>query len=107
MNEAPRRPAAATGGQDVIHAFDEVFDFVVVGSGGGSMSGSLVMRCHGKTALILEKTELVGGTTARSGGVMWIPNNRFMKRDGVEDSPEKAALYLDSVVGDHNDTPGP
>lgn len=86
--------------------FDEVVDFLVVGSGGGSMCSALVMRQHGKSVLILEKTEFVGGTTARSGGVMWIPNNRFMKRDGVDDSFEKAQAYLDSVVGNPNDAPG-
>ncbi len=86
--------------------FDESFDFVVVGSGGGSMCSALVARAAGKSALILEKTSLIGGTTARSGGVMWIPNNRFMKRDGVEDSLEKATTYLDTIVGDHDDTPG-
>jgi 3-oxosteroid 1-dehydrogenase len=53
--------------------FDEIFDFVVVGSGGGSLCAALVMRDAGKSVLILEKTELVGGTTARAGGVMWIP----------------------------------
>jgi 3-oxosteroid 1-dehydrogenase len=87
-------------------AFDEVADFVIVGSGGGSMCAGLVMRSAGKRVVILEKTGLVGGTTARSGGVMWIPNNRFMKRDGVEDSFEKATQYLDSVVGDAPDAPG-
>lgn len=86
--------------------FDEDFDFIVVGSGGGSMAAALVMREAGKSVLIVEKTPLVGGTTARSGGVMWIPNNPFMKRDGVEDSLEQATTYLDAVVGDHNDTPG-
>ena len=86
--------------------FDETFDFVVAGSGGGSMCAALVLRQAGKSVLILEKTELVGGTTARSGGVMWIPNNRFMKRDGVDDSLDRATTYLDTVVGDHNDTPG-
>jgi len=86
--------------------FDEVFDFVVVGSGGGSMCSALLMRQHAKSVLILEKTEFVGGTTARSGGVMWIPNNRFMKRDGVEDSLEQAETYLDNVVGTPNDAPG-
>jgi 3-oxosteroid 1-dehydrogenase len=86
--------------------FDETFDFVVVGSGGGSMCAGLVMRARGKSVLILEKTSLVGGTTARSGGVMWIPNNPFMERDGVEDSLEMASAYLNNVVGDHNDTPG-
>jgi 3-oxosteroid 1-dehydrogenase len=87
-------------------AFDESFDFVVVGSGGGSMCAGLAMRSIGKSVLILEKTSLIGGATARSGGVMWIPNNPFMARDGVEDSYEKASTYLDAVVGDHNDTPG-
>ena len=86
--------------------FDETFDFVVVGSGGGSMCAALVARQAGKSVLILEKTALIGGTTARSGGVMWIPNNRFMKRDGVEDSREQSITYMDAVIGDHNDTPG-
>ena len=56
--------------------------------------------------LILEKTDRIGGTTARSGGVMWIPNNRYMARDGVPDSPEQAATYLDAVLGDAADAPG-
>ena len=86
--------------------FDETHDFVVVGSGGGSMCAGLVLRKAGKSVLVLEKTDLLGGSTARAGGVMWIPNNRFMKRDGVDDSFEKAATYLDHVVGDHDDTPG-
>jgi 3-oxosteroid 1-dehydrogenase len=86
--------------------FDEVFDFVVVGSGGGSMCSGLLMRQHAKSVLILEKTEFLGGTTARSGGVMWIPNNRFMKRDGIPDSLDQATSYLDAVVGSPNDAPG-
>ena len=85
---------------------DEEFDFVVVGSGGGSMAAGLFMRSVGKSAVILEKTDLIGGTTATAGGVMWIPNNRFMAEEGVEDSYEKASRYLDATVGDHDDTPG-
>jgi len=86
--------------------FDENFDFVVVGSGGGSMCAGLVMRSSGKSVLILEKTDLVGGITARSGGVMWIPNNPFMRRDGVEDSTDKALAYLDAAIGAAADAPG-
>lgn len=87
-------------------AFDETFDFVVVGSGGGSMCCALTLKTGGKSVAILEKTPLIGGTTARSGGVMWIPNNPFMKRDGVPDSFEQATTYLDAVVGSPNDAPG-
>ena len=89
-----------------MNSFDEAFDFVVVGSGGGSMCAALVARAAAKSAVILEKTNLIGGTTARSGGVMWIPGNPFMAEAGVPDSLEAATTYLDTVVGDHNDTPG-
>lgn len=86
--------------------FDETYDWVVVGSGGGSMCSGLYLRSLGKSVLILEKTDKVGGTTARSGGVMWIPNNPFMKRDGIEDSFEKASTYLDGLIGGDNNAPG-
>jgi 3-oxosteroid 1-dehydrogenase len=86
--------------------FDEIYDFVIVGSGGGSMCAGLLMRTIGKKVLILEKTKLIGGTTSRSGGVMWIPNNPFMTRDGVEDSLEKATTYLDAVLGPTAGVPG-
>lgn len=86
--------------------FDESFDFVVVGSGGGSMCAALVMREAGKSVAILEKSPLVGGTTAKSGGVMWIPNNPFMARDGIEDSREKAITYLEHTAGTSEDAPG-
>jgi len=85
---------------------NENFDFVVIGSGGGSMCAALVLRAAGKSVLILEKTELVGGTTAISGGVMWIPNNRFMKGEGIPDSTEDAVKYLDAAVGDSPNAPG-
>jgi len=85
---------------------NETFDFVVVGSGGGSLCAALVLRAAGKSVLVLEKSELVGGTTATSGGVMWIPNNRYMKEAGVPDSREQAIAYLDAVVGDRADMPG-
>jgi 3-oxosteroid 1-dehydrogenase len=84
--------------------FDETFDWVVVGSGAGSLSSGMLMRQAGKSVVVLEKTKFFGGTTAKSGGVMWIPNNQFM--DPGEDSDEKAITYLDSVVGDDSDAPG-
>ncbi|CAN7478761.1 FAD-dependent oxidoreductase [Phenylobacterium sp. LjRoot219] len=82
---------------------DETFDFVIVGSGAGSMTAALVMRSQGKRVLVLEKTELAGGTTCTSGGVMWIPNTSFMKG---EDSSEKALTYLDALADGQDDAPG-
>lgn len=84
--------------------FDETFDWVVVGSGGGAMSSALLMRKSGKSVVILEKSPFAGGTTCKSGGVMWLPNNPFMEPG--EDSTENGVKYLDSVVGDAPDTPG-
>ena len=84
--------------------FDETFDWVVVGSGAGSMASAMLMRKAGKSAVILEKSCFVGGTTCKSGGVMWLPNNPFMEPG--EDSTEKGITYLDAVVGDGPDKPG-
>jgi 3-oxosteroid 1-dehydrogenase len=89
-----------------MRAMDETYDFVVVGSGGGSMCAGLVMRKAGKSVVILEKTDLIGGSTAKAGGVMWIPNNRFMAEAGIEDSLAKATTYLDTIVGERQDAPG-
>jgi 3-oxosteroid 1-dehydrogenase len=87
--------------------FDETFDWVVVGSGAGSMPSALLMRQAGKSVLILEKADVVGGTTCKSGGVMWIPNNRFMAEDGETDSVEAAMTYLDALQElDGGEAPG-
>jgi len=84
--------------------FDETFDWVVVGSGGGSLSSALLMRQAGKSVVILEKSPYAGGTTCKSGGVIWLPNNPFMEPG--EDSAEKGITYLDALVGDGPDMPG-
>src|ERR1700722_4619319 len=81
--------------------WDESFDFVTVGSGGGSMCASLLCKSLGKKALIIEKLAKIGGSTGYSGGVWWLPNNPIMKRAGVEDSIERARTYLNAVATYH------
>jgi 3-oxosteroid 1-dehydrogenase len=83
-----------------VSGFDEIYDWVVAGSGAGSFVSALVMRKAGKSVLVLEKTPVVGGTTAKSGGVIWVPNNRFMVAAGEKDSAEAGITYLDSVCED-------
>ena len=51
-------------------------------------------------ALVIEKTEFIGGSTAMSGGGLWIPNNPLMQEDGVADSEEAALAHFEAVVGD-------
>ncbi|QPC80534.1 FAD-binding protein [Phototrophicus methaneseepsis] len=80
--------------------WDQTVDVVVVGSGGGGMTAAIVAAQAGLDTLIVEKTEAYGGSTALSGGGMWIPNNYLLKRDGVDDSIAKARLYMANTVGD-------
>lgn len=79
--------------------FDEVVDFLIVGSGGGSMAAALYLKSIGKNPLILEKTDKFGGSTAMSGGVLWVPNNHIGAREGVKDSHEAARTYMDAAIG--------
>jgi 3-oxosteroid 1-dehydrogenase len=80
--------------------WDESADFVVVGSGGGSMCAGLVQRHFGKSVMVLEKTDKVGGSTAMSGGVLWIPNHPMQAEAGVADSYEQGLAYLNATVGE-------
>lgn len=80
--------------------WDHTIDVLVVGSGGGGMTAALVAGQAGLETLLIEKTEAYGGSTALSGGGVWIPNNYLLKRDGLDDSFEKAQTYLAHTVGD-------
>ncbi|WP_163755877.1 3-oxosteroid 1-dehydrogenase [Mycobacterium botniense] len=76
------------------------FDVVVVGSGGAGMVAALTAAHRGLSAVIIEKAPHYGGSTARSGGGVWIPNNEVLQRDGVRDTPEAARTYLHGIIGD-------
>ena len=80
-------------------AEDDAFDFIIVGSGGGSVPAALVMKEYGKRAVIIEKQAVIGGSSAYSGGVIWIPCNDHLKRAGIKDTPELARTYFDAMVG--------
>ncbi|WP_236885061.1 3-oxosteroid 1-dehydrogenase [Dietzia massiliensis] len=79
---------------------DQEFDVVVVGSGGAGMTAALAAAKKGLSVVLVEKAPRYGGSTARSGGGVWIPNNSVLQRDGVLDTPEAARTYLRSIVGD-------
>ncbi|WP_200174257.1 3-oxosteroid 1-dehydrogenase [Tomitella cavernea] len=79
---------------------EQQYDIVIVGSGGAGMTAGLAAAKNGLRAVIIEKAENYGGSTARSGGGVWIPNNEVLRRDGVQDTPEAARTYLHSIIGD-------
>ena len=79
---------------------DYTYDWVVVGSGGGGMTSALKANHLGMSVLVIEKTGYFGGSTARSGGAIWVPNNYLLKEEGIPDSHELAAEYMAHVVGD-------
>jgi 3-oxosteroid 1-dehydrogenase len=89
-----------------MNEFYREVDVVVVGSGAGSMCFAQMTAKAGKSVLLLEKSPFVGGTTARSGGVMWIPNNPLQARDGVVDSYEEGKKLIDNLVTGAEDVPG-
>jgi len=72
-------------------------DLLVVGSGTG-LAAALSAHEQGATVLVIEKTGLVGGSTARSGGAFWIPANPILAQEGAHDSLERARDYLTAVV---------
>jgi len=73
-------------------------DFLVVGSGAAGMTGALRAHDLGATTLVIEKAGLFGGSTALSGGVVWVPNNPLMAQHGIADSPAAALQYLETVT---------
>ncbi len=80
--------------------WDVTVDLVSVGSGGGGMVAALAAHEAGASSIVLEKQELVGGSTAMSGGVLWIPANSVMRAAGVPDSYDEAMAHFEAVVGD-------
>ncbi|WP_233267095.1 FAD-binding protein [Tomitella fengzijianii] len=85
--------------QDV--QWDDECDVLVVGSGGGGVTGAYTAAREGLETIMAEATDRFGGVTSYSGGGgMWFPTNAVLKRGGDEDTIEDALTYYRSVVGD-------
>lgn len=76
---------------------DTTVDLLVIGSGSG-MAAALAAADLGLSVLIVEKSSQVGGSTARSGGALWLPASSVMRECGGNDTAERAQTYLRSVV---------
>ncbi len=73
---------------------------MVVGSGGGALTGAALAAKHGLSVCVVEKTPLVGGTSAYSGGACWLPGSQVQQRAGIPDSTEGARTYLGAILED-------
>ena len=80
------------------HVWDRVVDVVVVGSGGAALTAATLAHDGGAEVLILEKSGMLGGTTAVSGGAAWLPGNHLMEKAGIGDSREDALAYVRRVT---------
>jgi succinate dehydrogenase/fumarate reductase flavoprotein subunit len=79
------------------------YDIVVIGSGAAGMSAALFAAIGGVKVLLVERTALLGGTSALSAATTWVPNTHHAAAVGAEDSLEKTEHFLDQVVGNHSD----
>jgi succinate dehydrogenase/fumarate reductase flavoprotein subunit len=80
---------------------DRQVDLLVLGGGAAGMTAALTASVLGLDVLLVEKAEVVGGTTARSAGSVWVPNSRHSPPGS--DSPENALRYLRAVLGNRLD----
>jgi 3-oxosteroid 1-dehydrogenase len=69
-------------------------DVLVIGSGAGGLTAALVVAAAGQRVLIVEKAVQWGGTSATSGGMIWIPGSEQARKQGASDSAEEAFTYI-------------
>lgn len=78
--------------------WDHSVDLLIVGSGAGAMTAAIRAHDLGLTTLLIEKTDMYGGSSAMSGGSLWVPNNHLMAASGVSDSRDEALQYLRHIT---------
>ena len=83
---------------------EESFDLIVVGAGGAGLSAAAVAASLAQRVLLLEYAPWVGGTTAISGGMVWLPANHKMAEAGLADSLDAARQYLAATLPASADT---
>ena len=88
-----------------MNTWDRVVDVVVVGSGGAALTAATLASDGGAEVLVLEKAAMLGGTTAVSGGGVWLPGNHVMAAAGVTDGRDDALAYIRRLAGDRAPDP--
>ena len=73
------------------------YDVVVLGTGAAGLTAAISAADAGASVGLFEKSDLLGGTSAMSGGIIWMPNNHLQEAHGIEDSRKAALAYLESL----------
>ena len=82
---------------------DAEFDVLVIGTGASGMATAVTAASQGLKVLVVEKGALYGGTTARSGGWLWVPGTHLATEQGIHETPGAAKAYLKDQGGTHYD----
>ncbi|MBL8377581.1 MAG: FAD-dependent oxidoreductase [Burkholderiales bacterium] len=78
-------------------------DVLIAGSGASGLAAAITARHRGLDVLVVEKAPRFGGTTARSGGWLWVPGTHLARAQGIEEPPGAAREYLRHEAGTHFD----
>ncbi|MCU4414107.1 FAD-dependent oxidoreductase [Acinetobacter sp. WU_MDCI_Axc73] len=78
-------------------------EVLVIGSGAGGLSSAVTAAQHGLNVIVAEKAAVFGGTTAVSGGWLWIPNTPHAQREGQDEPIEAPKQYLKNILGEQYD----
>lgn len=82
-----------------VDTHDQTVDVLVVGSGGGGMTAALTADAAGLDTLLVEKSPQFGGSTALSGGGIWVPGAPAQRREGYSPDPDDVFEYLRQITG--------
>jgi succinate dehydrogenase/fumarate reductase flavoprotein subunit len=77
---------------------EHVVDVLVIGSGGGGMTAALAADASGLDTLVVEKSAYFGGSTALSGGGIWVPGAPAQRREGYAPDPGDVVTYLRAIT---------
>ncbi|MFA5708826.1 FAD-dependent oxidoreductase [Mycolicibacterium sp.] len=86
--------AMAYAGAEPRAPWDRLVDVVVVGTGVAGAAAAAAASRAGASVMMCEKADAPGGTTARSGGGMWIPNNFHLRAQGIVDDRDRMLRYM-------------